>query len=201
MSLGPCRTALLASLAKGFGFSANLNSSLSSVSHMQDKESCILLSEPQQCPALGSRAPCRQGHPVLCFEQGWLSGAPGAGTEPEGTVPEEGLALVLGCTPTASAALVMQMQFLLQAVIPWSISALTGAELGTLGMVLAGLGETQQPFPAEFQGHFPQGLMGERKISLLTVSPVHLTRIGYFGGVNVSLGSGREFYPHSALGV
>lgn len=58
MSLGPCRTALLASLAKGFGFFANLNSSLSSVSHMQDKESCILLSELQQCPALGSRALC-----------------------------------------------------------------------------------------------------------------------------------------------
>lgn len=41
MSLGPCRTALLASLAKGFGIFANLNSSLSSVSHMQDKERAV----------------------------------------------------------------------------------------------------------------------------------------------------------------
>lgn len=29
--------------------------------------------------------------------------------------------------------------------------------------------------------------MGERKISLLTARPVHLTRAGFFGGVNVSL--------------
>lgn len=62
MSLGPCSTALLASLAKGFGVFANLNSSLSSVSHRQDKESCILLSELSSALLWDPGAPSRQDH-------------------------------------------------------------------------------------------------------------------------------------------
>lgn len=99
MSLGPCSTALLASLAKGFGFFANLNSSLSCVSHMQDKESCILLSELSSALLWDPGAPSRQGHSA--GSQGLLE----QGTKAKGRVKKAGLALILGCTPTASAAL------------------------------------------------------------------------------------------------